>query len=1118
MNNRLFQILIVLCVVLMQSNVDAQVQFNHEFAPHEGLIKDLEKPQRDEICLNGTWQFMPVHLPEGVTLEQIKSPELPSTSNWEQTPYKVPSPWNVNGFETNGGGDFRSFPSYPEEWNNVKSGWIRKTVKVPANWNDNRVILHFEAVAGYAKVFVNGNEIGDHFDSFLPFSFDVTEHVKPGEEADVLVWVAHGSLLNDPGKYGRRNYVAGSFWGIYIAGIWQDVYLQKLPNVYVSETFIKPWVDKDELEVEFTVKNTTEKAAKVNINANIYQWINKNGKSVSDIPETNWTLGNKSLALEQEKSVVEANASRTFVLKTKVNGALELWSNKNPNLYGLVLSVNNKKQVVDTDYTRFGWRQFKIDGTQFLLNGEPFQVKGDSWHFMGVPQMTRRYAYAWYQMLLDANGNGLRLHAQIFPRFYLEMADEMGISVLAETGIWSSDGGPKVDSELYWQACRDHIAGMIHRDRNHPSVLGWSVCNETLPVTKHVFNAPQELVDKNISEINKWVQIARDNDPTRTWISGDGETQAQTDLPTVIGHYGDENAVNVWSSQGKPWGIGETGMAYFGTPAQVARVNGDRAYESQLGRMEGIAGEAFELIKEQRNLDAAYTSVFNVAWYGLRPLPFGLKDTSRPYTLEDGVYFNDYTEGKPGYQPERIGAYASTFNPGYDPSLPLYQPWPMFEAVKLAFSDEYNSVENKWGVKQSNLVDLPEVKRKEGVVCLSGDDESTLATNLTMLGIQFEKLNSRKNQLIIIDGQNGPMVTNNLVEGLRLATQKGSTIIFWNANETSSPLINAISHGEVVFEARDATSYVIMKEHPVVNKQSNASLYFSELSKTPVSTYTISGDWSYEGQEILAACNTDWHKWNYQGEPVKTAKVYMDELAAKPSATVIGRQKVNRGEVIISTLHLSMKLQSMRTLMTQIFDNLGATFDGEVKYIPVALNDEGELVNAFAWGSHYNETRSIKHVFENQPLTEEEFTKVTFGSEIAGKEWIVASAGNHAIWNFAWLNFTPKEYGTSYLSFWLYSPRSLTDLLIEPNIPHLDMHFQCDDALSFSINGKIIKEYLTTGSLNDNKFIYEGLPLEKGWNHFLIKVGQNVGDWQAKVKFTSNDPEFMKQLKSTVVK
>src|SRR6056297_234302 len=178
-----------------------------DFAPHEGLVKEVEKPLRDEVCLNGRWQFMPVDLPEDCSFREIRNQSIPAGKNWEKDRVKVPSPWNVNGFTNGTGGDFRSFPSYPEHWNGVKAGWLRKEVSVPADWSGNRVILHFEAVAGYARLLVNGRVVGDHFDSFLPFSFDVTDYLEAGEKAEITLWVAHGSLLNDPGDYGRRTYV-----------------------------------------------------------------------------------------------------------------------------------------------------------------------------------------------------------------------------------------------------------------------------------------------------------------------------------------------------------------------------------------------------------------------------------------------------------------------------------------------------------------------------------------------------------------------------------------------------------------------------------------------------------------------------------------------------------------------------------------------------------------------------------------------------------------------------------------------------------------------------------------------------------------------------------------------
>jgi len=291
-------------LILFSYNSIAQNKFNRTFAPQEGIVKDVEKPYRAEICLNGSWQFMPVSLPNGISPEEIKVPKLPTNTGWENTPIKIPSPWNVNGFEPDGGGDFRSFPSYPEKWINVKSGWLKKEMKVPAEWAGNRIVLHFEAVAGYAKVFVNGQFAGDHFDTFLPFDLDVTALAKPGETAEVLVWAAHGSLFNVPGKYGFRNHVGGSFWGNFAVGIWQDVYLQKLPGVYVANTFIKPLVNKDELELEVTIKNSTDKAANISITSDIFRWINKAGNSLLDAPEIHWELGQKSMSFIGTKKYV----------------------------------------------------------------------------------------------------------------------------------------------------------------------------------------------------------------------------------------------------------------------------------------------------------------------------------------------------------------------------------------------------------------------------------------------------------------------------------------------------------------------------------------------------------------------------------------------------------------------------------------------------------------------------------------------------------------------------------------------------------------------------------------------------------------------------------------------
>lgn len=1046
----------ILFAALFYSVTAQHVLFNHPFAPQQGLIPEIERPYREEICLNGSWQFMPVAVKKEISLEEIKNPVYPESPVWEKVAYKVPSPWNVNGFSEGGGGDFVAYPSYPESWKTAQAGWLQKTIRVPDSWNQSAIKLHFEAVAGYSQVYVNGHRVGENFDIFLPFTLDVTPYAVAGQELDIRLWVAHGNLLNDPGKYGRRNYVAGSFWGIHIVGIWQDVYLQKYPEVYIADTYVKPDVSGNQLTAEVTVRNTSPRKQTLSLGADIRTWINEADTSVIEFPVPSWHLDqNPALTLTNQTIEIAPGTSRTVSLQVAPDHKLTPWTPAHPALYGLSVVLNGKKQTIDTDYTRFGWRQFKTKGTHLYLNDELIELKGDSWHFMGVPQMTRRYAYSWFRMLKDAEANAVRLHAQVFPRFYMEMADEMGICILDETAIWSSDGGPKVDSELYWEACREHVRRLVLRDRNYPSVFGWSVCNETLPVTKHVFNAPQELVDKNVAEINKWVAIVREHDDTRNWISGDGETQARTDLPTVIGHYGDVNTMVEWKSQGKPWGIGETGMAYYGTPAQVAQENGDRAYESQKGRMEGLAAEAFRLIQTQRNLDASYACVFNLAWYGLQPLELGLSDTTRPVQSSDGIYFPPFQEGVPGVQPERLGAYTTTFNPGYDSRLPLYRTWPLFDAVKAAYGDNYAVTENQWAVRQSVHVTEPVSSLRE-VVWISSAPETTGRQPFDRLAIMFKLFNEKQNQLLLIDGTS-PISNGKLIADIRQAMEAGSTVFVWNTTEAILPFLESLSGDKQTLTGRKSTSFIIRNKHAVLNGQNLSRLYFTELTKQPVSSYVLScqGD----GIPLLEPCNTDWGKWNYQGENIKTALVLRSEREKKPQGSVLYQKKIGSGELLVSTLNLSSLGNTGNTLLYEFLSNLGARFGEQTQRILTALDTNGNLVNAQS---------------------------------------------------------DAQQGGERTLSFWIFSPRSLTNLLAEPNMPRLDLEFATADGVAIYVNNILYTDGLMKQPTAAYPSRVNGLPLGKGWNHIQLKVAKKDDAWQGKFHFTSTDNRFMKQLETVV--
>ncbi len=1086
--SRIFRYSLILSVLfLLTKNTTAQQVYDQVFNPMEGFVHETEKPYRDELCLNGKWQFMPVY--ETDMTKFVK----PDQFRWETVQLKVPSPWNVNSFAAGDGGDFVTYPSYPKEWEKAQMGWMKKDFVLPAGWSGKQVKLHFEAIAGFAKIYVNGQLAGENLDIFFPTEVDVTRLLKEGTN-EILVGVAKASLTDKQGKYGRRNYVAGSFWGQHIAGIWQDVSLIAVPQLSISDVFVQPDVAGDRLQFAITVKNHTAKEQPVQLRASIREWVRETPGDINAAPSGKGTLKAEVLAMEDAgkgKTKVRAGDSITVILSANVDGRLKTWTPDSPNLYGAVISLGTgKKKTTDIRYTRFGWRQFTISGTQFLLNGKPIVLKGDSWHFMGIPQMTRRYAWAWFSMLKDANANAVRLHAQPYPSFYLDVADEMGICVLDETGIWSSDGGPKMDSEEYWQYCKRHVRSLVMRDRNHPSVFGWSVCNETLPVAIHVFHAPESIVQRQVDEINNWVKIVRSLDPTRDWISGDGEDMRPTDLPTVIGHYGDENSMKKWSSQGKPWGVGETGMGYYGTPKQISAVNGNRAYESQLGRMEGLATEAYNLIGKQQQYQASYTSVFNLIWYGLKPLALGLSDPSHPPRPEDGIFFPAYREGTPGVQPERLGPYTSTVNPGYDPRLPLYDPWPMFEAVQAinASPSKPFRIENKQDTPKSKPS-----QEKIGQVEMINGQNSRLKEYLSTLGVPFAETvlpGKQPVRMVIVDGEMA-----NLTEAhkqlVRQCLDEGGKVLIWGVTPETLDQVNALLPYLLELTDRKATSFLVKTPDEVVAGLEHKDFYFTELTRRPVMTSGLGGELAQKGIVVVEACNTDWSRWNSRPEYLKTAAVYRSEQEAKPEGAAVVKVSSGKGTIYVSSLDLPDLRSEGEALFKTLLTNLG-----------VVLNDVPvNSLKAFSADGILERSIILKGDQPADPLkmTNQDFVKTY---EHTGTPELVQSNA---------LDFLDLgRSGQVCLSFWIYSPRSLVDLLVEPDMPKLDLVIEGDQQVQVSVNGQVLPQ--SSGQKLEN------LPLDKGWNHIVLKLDRRTEErnWRTRIRLESNKKEFLEQLKSAV--
>jgi len=1033
-----------------------KLNYPFRFAPQEGLVNATEKPWRSEICLNGYWDFQPIELPESYKSGSGAAPELPmpGSTGWSDVKIKIPSPWNVNGFSYNNfeGPDHRDFPSYPEQWNKVKMGWMKKMVKIPDNWTDKTVILYFEAVAGNTVVYVNGVKVCENFDLFLPFSADVSSLVKAGETAEILVGVRSQELFEDRSTIGRRIVPAGSMWGSYINGIWQDVYLEALPKVYIENVYVKPLVSKGKLEIDVTVRNSGEKSVSTIIKGDVKEWLNLAGKGVNEAPVPNWDLGLKVLEVAAEKISIDANSSKKVSLSVDVpENVLRYWTPESPNLYALLLNLGSKKATTDTKYTRFGWREWTLVSDKQCLNGIPYELHGDSWHFMGIPQMTRRYAWAWFTAIKGMNGNAVRPHAQVYPQFYLDVADELGICVLDETANWGSDGGPKFDSPAFWENSKDHLRRFVLRDRNHASIFGWSVSNENKPVIMNVFNRP-DLMPLQEKAWVEWRDIVLENDTTRPWISSDGEDDGNGILPVTVGHYGDEGSMKRWIEIGKPWGIGEHGMAYYGTPSQASKYNGERAYESQQGRMEAIANEAYSLISSQRANGASYSTVFNMAWYALKPLPLGHKDITKvPNLNEDGIFFDNYVEGIPGVQPERLGPYCTTFNPGYDPNLPLYEPWPMYDAMR-AVNAPGKPVWSDWEeVNKEQYSDNQEVFEDpyEQVVFV-GNPVGNLKGILDMMGVILsDKLSTKGKALYIIDGK----FTLDEAKAKEISNS-GADVWIWGLERECLESFNPLLAKKLEMDELSRASF-IPQHISWVKGMNNSDFYFCELQRTNACRYTLKGEFVDNGKVLLEACKTDWNRWNKRSEATKTASVLRSENECTQALPVF----VKCGNVYVSTITDFVNSERGFNTLSKILAHAGIKCTERA--VPV---DEVFFLRD---GSLHFPMATRKHL-------------------------------------------TAVDEKTCKLEVYVYSPRPLDDLLIEPDMPKLTLSVRGRGA-SLLVNGKEIK----VANANRNESVFNELPLQQGWNKFELTMSNAARRGLDCSLRCENKPDFLQLIKAS---
>jgi beta-galactosidase len=414
------------------------------------------------LMLNGEWQFRLEPSPQAAAALLEKQPPA---QDWKSL--SVPGNWEMQGFGkphyTNIQMPFpHEPPQVPAE---NPTGVYRRSFDVPLAWKDKRIVLHFGGADSVLFLYVNNLFVGLSKDSRLPAEFDLTETVRVGQKNEILAFVV---------KWSDASFVEDQdHW--WLAGLHREVFVFATPKTYLADVHAKPQVAADlknavlEVAVQIGLSGPGPSPSGHRlVEAQLYD---PDGKQVFKKP----------LAGEVEMARGCKQGHFQAVLRSSVKNP-QLWSHESPTLYTLVVTLQASEGISHTS-VKIGFRHIAIGQRNLLINGKRVLIKGVNRHDhhdtlgKAVPyEMMRRDALLMKQFHFNAVRTS---HYPNDPR-WLDLCDELGLYVVDEANIEAHDFHNSLcHNTRYATAWLDRTMRMVVRDKNHPSIIFWSLGNES---------------------------------------------------------------------------------------------------------------------------------------------------------------------------------------------------------------------------------------------------------------------------------------------------------------------------------------------------------------------------------------------------------------------------------------------------------------------------------------------------------------------------------------------------------------------------------------------------------------------------------------------------------------
>lgn len=523
-------------------------------------IGSVQTSWADELPFNDDWQF---------TRADSGVPDRPAASAaW--TKVSLPHTARIEPRIVN------------DQWQGI--AFYSKRFDAPPDWRNKVVLLRFEGAMNVATVELNGKRVAYHLGGYLPFTVDLTPHLRIGQPNELLV-----RLDNRDNPITGPKPLKDLDFNMY-GGLYRDVRLFVKSAVHLTDEILENRPADGGLFV--TYPEATKERAVVRVSADVRnaspQWVL--------VSVTQRLMdGDREVASKTEMQRVEAGRTRAF-LTDLVVPAPKLWSPKSPSLYRLVTTVSRPELSAETVETQIGIRRIGIEGNRFVINGEKTFLRGVNRHqeypYVGYavsPQADYRDA----KLIKEAGFDYVRLSHYPHSRAFMRAADELGLVLLDSIPGWQFfNPDPRFQSQVL-QTCRD----MIRRDRNHPSVIAWECSlNES--------QMPKEFV----AELNRTVHAEYPGD--QAWSAGwqnDGFDIFLQARQHRLQHY---------ETPDRPYNVSEYGdWEYY---AQNAGLNqsawADLKEEARTSRQSLADGEA-RLLQQATNIQEAHNDNLSTPAY-----------------------------------------------------------------------------------------------------------------------------------------------------------------------------------------------------------------------------------------------------------------------------------------------------------------------------------------------------------------------------------------------------------------------------------------------------------------------------------------------------------------------